>query len=83
LIEKSRKEVKSKLELWKQTLESKGFCLNRNKGKYMYCYYSNQLGKINWKCNCEKIPHKFQSSDIWNQLWEIKENVRQRCNLDD
>jgi Reverse transcriptase (RNA-dependent DNA polymerase) len=37
LIDESRIEVNQKLELWRQTLESKGFRLSRTKTEYMRC----------------------------------------------
>ena len=40
LIEESRIGVDRKLELWRQTLESKGFRLSRIKTEYMRCEFS-------------------------------------------
>ncbi|ONM53611.1 Retrovirus-related Pol polyprotein LINE-1 [Zea mays] len=40
LIEKSRSGVSQKLELWRQTLEAKGFRLSRSKTEYMKCDFS-------------------------------------------
>ena len=37
LVDENRKGVNRKLELWQQTLESKGFRLNRTKTEYMRC----------------------------------------------
>ena len=37
LVDESRREVNKKLELWRETLESKGFRLSRTKTKYMRC----------------------------------------------
>ena len=37
LVDESQAGVNSKLELWRQTLESKGFRLSRTKTKYMRC----------------------------------------------
>lgn len=42
LFEKSREEVNSKLEFWRQTLESRGFLLNRSKTKYMHSNFSKK-----------------------------------------
>jgi hypothetical protein len=39
LIDKSRIKVDQKLELWRQTLKSKGFRLNRTKTEYMKCQF--------------------------------------------
>ena len=40
LVDDSRTGVNRKLELWRQTLESKGFRLSRTKTKYMMCGFS-------------------------------------------
>ncbi|ONM02098.1 Retrovirus-related Pol polyprotein LINE-1 [Zea mays] len=40
LIEESRSGVSQKLELWRQTLEAKGFRLSRSKTEYMKCDFS-------------------------------------------
>jgi hypothetical protein len=40
LVEESRTGVDQKLELWRQTLEAKGFRLNRSKTEYMKCDFS-------------------------------------------
>ncbi|KAG2551497.1 hypothetical protein PVAP13_9KG401250 [Panicum virgatum] len=40
LVDESRDEVNRKLELWRRTLESKGFRLSRTKTEYMRCDFS-------------------------------------------
>ena len=40
LVDDSRTGVNRKLELWRQTLESKGFRLSRTKTEYMMCSFS-------------------------------------------
>jgi hypothetical protein len=40
LVDNSRTGVNRKLELWRQTLESKGFKLSRTKTEYMMCGFS-------------------------------------------
>jgi Reverse transcriptase (RNA-dependent DNA polymerase) len=42
LIDESRIGVNQKLELWRQTLESKGFRLSRTKTEYMRCQFSRE-----------------------------------------
>jgi hypothetical protein len=42
LIDESRIRVDQKLELWRQTLESKGFRLSRTKIEYMRCLFSGK-----------------------------------------
>ncbi|KAH0455515.1 hypothetical protein IEQ34_015547 [Dendrobium chrysotoxum] len=41
LVDKTREGVEAKLELWRSTLESKGFRLSRSKTEYMECNFSN------------------------------------------
>ena len=41
LVDESQTGVNRKLELWRQTLESKGFRVNRIKTEYMRCDFSN------------------------------------------
>ena len=40
LVDESRAGVNSKLELWRRTLESKGFRFSRTKIEYMMCDFS-------------------------------------------
>jgi Reverse transcriptase (RNA-dependent DNA polymerase) len=42
LIDESRIGVNQKLELWRQTLELKGFRLSRTKTEYMRCQFSGE-----------------------------------------
>ena len=41
LVDKTREGVEGKLELWRSTLESKGFRLSRSKTEYMECNFRN------------------------------------------
>jgi hypothetical protein len=41
LVDESQVEVNRKLELWRQTLESKGFRVSRTKTEYMRCNFGN------------------------------------------
>ena len=41
LIDESRQGVNDKLEVWRQTLESKGFRLSRSKMEYLECKFSD------------------------------------------
>ena len=38
----SKDEINWKLELWRMTLESKGFRISRSKTEYMYCSFGNK-----------------------------------------
>ena len=40
LVDKTKEGVQEKLELWRSTLESKGFRLSRSKTEYMECNFS-------------------------------------------
>jgi hypothetical protein len=40
LVDESRTGVDKKLELWRRTLEAKGFMLSRSKTEYMKCDFS-------------------------------------------
>ena len=41
LVDKTRESVSAKLELWKLTLESRGFRLSRSKSEYKRCRFSD------------------------------------------
>jgi hypothetical protein len=43
LVDDSQMGVNRMLELWRQTLESKGFSLSRTKTKYMRCDFSTTI----------------------------------------
>jgi len=42
LVDETRAGVNAKLELWRQTLESRGFILSRPKTEYLECKFSKQ-----------------------------------------
>ena len=46
LIEESREEGSTKLECWRDTLESKGFRLSRSKTEYLHCRFSADKGGV-------------------------------------
>ena len=43
LVDESREGVNRKLELWRQTLESKGFRISRTKTEYMRCDFGTTI----------------------------------------
>ena len=43
LVDESRDGAKTKLERWKEALESKGFKISRTKTEYMDCNFSEDL----------------------------------------
>lgn len=51
LVDETRQGVESKLELWRQTLEARGFRLSRSKTEYLECTFSGtgdrEVGTIN------------------------------------
>ncbi|KAG5581032.1 hypothetical protein H5410_051659 [Solanum commersonii] len=46
LIDETRDRVNARLEVWRQTLESKGFGLSRTKTEYLGCKFSDALDEI-------------------------------------
>jgi len=46
LVDETRVRVNIKLELWRQTLESRGFRLSRAKIEYMECKFSKKKSEI-------------------------------------
>jgi hypothetical protein len=45
LMDETRYGVNVKLEVYKNTLESKGFRLNKTKTEYLECKFSNNINK--------------------------------------
>jgi hypothetical protein len=45
LVDESREGVNRKLELWRQTLESKGFRISRTKTEYMRCDFGTTISE--------------------------------------
>ncbi|KAK9139509.1 hypothetical protein Scep_009190 [Stephania cephalantha] len=61
LVDETKDEVNRKLELWRNTLESKGFKLSRTKTEYVHCEFRNtihrddevvKLGKVRGDNSC-------------------------------
>ena len=42
LLTESSEEINANLEIWRSTIESKGFCLIRSKTKYMHWNFANR-----------------------------------------
>ena len=83
LIDESREGVNSKLELWRRTLESKGFKLSRSKTEYMeYDFASNRCATQNMVSMQEnEVPKKevFRYlGSILQKGGEIDEDVSHR-----
>ena len=66
LIEESREEVNFKLEIWRDTLEYKGFRLNRSKTEYMHCKFSKRQfpNALEIKVGEDVIPHNVVKIEI-------------------
>jgi hypothetical protein len=65
LVGESRSRVDQKLELWRQTLEAKGFRLSRSKTEYVKCDFSATMqeeGDV--RLNGQVVPKK----DIFHYL---------------
>ena len=75
LIDKTKEGVNKKLELWKQTLEVRGFRLSRSKTEYMECKFrkrkNNKQGVITF--NGQQIP----VTEYFKYLWSIIQKDRE------
>ena len=59
LVDDSRAGVNRKLELWRQTLESKGFRLSRTKTEYMMCGFSTTRSEeVEVSLDGQVVPQK-------------------------
>ncbi|KAG5586165.1 hypothetical protein H5410_046599, partial [Solanum commersonii] len=66
LIDETRDRVNARLEVWRQTLESKGFRLSRTKTEYLGCKFSGALDETDGEVRlaAQIIPKKESSGDI-------------------
>ena len=82
LVDDSRTGVNGKLELWRQTLESKGFRLSRTKTEYMRCDFSTTRHEEDEVClDGQVIPQKDTFRYLGSMLQkdgEIDEDVSHR-----
>ncbi|XP_015158910.1 uncharacterized protein [Solanum tuberosum] len=60
LIDETRDRVNARLEVWRQTLESKGFRLSRTKTEYLGCKFSDALDEadVEVRLATQSIPKK-------------------------
>uniref|UniRef100_A0A0A9CRE5 Reverse transcriptase domain-containing protein n=1 Tax=Arundo donax TaxID=35708 RepID=A0A0A9CRE5_ARUDO len=58
LVDESQTRVNRKLELWRQTLESKGFKLSRTKTEYMRCSFSTTRQEKEVNLDGQVVPQK-------------------------
>ena len=49
LIKESRNDVNYKLKIWRKVLESKYFCLSKNKTEHMKCKFSKRQTHTNFE----------------------------------
>ena len=54
LIKKLQNYVKCKLKMWREALESNGFCLSKNKTEYMECKFNKWQINNNLEMKIEK-----------------------------
>jgi len=82
LIDESRVGVDRQLELWRQTLESKGFRLSRTKTEYMRCGFSDtrpEAGEVTLDGKVVPMKDKFRYlGSMLQRDGEIDEDVRHR-----
>nr|XP_033508012.1 uncharacterized protein LOC117273039 [Nicotiana tomentosiformis] len=83
LIDKTRSGVNARLEVWRQTLESKGFKLSRTKREYMECKFSDETHeadievKLDTQVITKRASFKYLGSIIQGNR-EIDEDVAHR-----
>jgi hypothetical protein len=73
LVDESRTGVDQKLELWRRTLEAKGFRLSRSKTEYMKCDFgatTQEEGDVRlpWPCGTQERHlslHGIDASEGW------------------
>ena len=58
LVDESRTGVNQKLELWRETLESKGFRLSRTKTEYMICDFGTTREEKDVSLEGQVVPRK-------------------------
>ncbi|KAF3635814.1 putative pre-mRNA-processing factor 6-like [Capsicum annuum] len=83
LIDETRRGVNDKLEVWRQTLESKGFRLSRSKTEYLECKFSDLrqeeevMVRLDAQEVCKRDSFKYLRSTIQGNE-EIDEDVSMR-----
>ena len=81
LVDDSRTGVNRKLELWRQTLKSKGFRLSRTKTEYMMCGFSTTRCEEEVSLDGQVVPRKDTFRYLGSMLQEdggIDEDVNHR-----
>jgi hypothetical protein len=81
LVDENRTWVDQKLELWRRTLEAKGFRLSRSKMDYMKCDFSATTQEGNVRLDGQVVPKKDTFRYLGSMLQkngDIDENVSHR-----
>ncbi|XP_019256326.1 PREDICTED: uncharacterized protein LOC109234715 [Nicotiana attenuata] len=83
LIDEAQDGVSTRLEVWRQALESKGFKLNQSKTEYLECKFSNGMheAKVEVKTNTQVIPKRDSFKNLGSIIQgnkEIDEDVTHR-----
>ncbi|EMS49379.1 Retrovirus-related Pol polyprotein LINE-1 [Triticum urartu] len=77
LVDDSRTGVNRKLELWRQTLESKGFRLSRTKTEYMMCGFSTT------RCEEEEVSLDGQVVPRKDTFWYLGSLLQEDGGIDE
>ncbi|KAM3340130.1 hypothetical protein P3S68_030000 [Capsicum galapagoense] len=86
LIDETRRGVNDKLEVWRQTLESKGFRLSRSKIEYLECKFNDVrqenevVVRLDSQVVCKRDSFKYLGSMIQGNS-EIDEDVSHRIGV--
>ncbi|GMP79314.1 hypothetical protein CsSME_00034912 [Camellia sinensis var. sinensis] len=82
LVDETREGVYTKLEIWRTTLESKGFRISRTKTEYMECKFSNSnnesRGEVKIENQLPKSEHFHYLGSIITTTGEIAADVAHR-----
>nr|XP_009800188.1 PREDICTED: uncharacterized protein LOC104246132 [Nicotiana sylvestris] len=87
LIDETRIGVNARLEVWRKTLESKGFKLSRTKTEYLECKFSDGThdADVEVKLDVQVIPKRASFKYLGSIIQgngEIGENVAHRIGAD-
>ena len=69
LIDETREGVNAKLELWRSTLESKGFRVSRSKTEYMECEFSDL--RLREACIVNMLGQDVPKKDVFKYIGPI------------
>ena len=72
LVDESRDGVNTKLERWREVLESKGFKISRTKTEYMVCDFSRHIERAETTMRIK--DHEIPQSNYFRYLGSIVRN---------